>query len=133
MPSIHPLAVACACALGLLLFGLGTAVSLARIRSQRLIGVSDDPDAWLNRLVRAHGNTAEYAPMLALLCLALGMLAPSTPALVAMVLATLARVLFAVGMLTATTLSRPNPIRFAGALGTYVAGVALVVLLALAV
>ncbi len=130
MPSFHPVALTCTSVLALLLFALGGAVSGIRLRSRVLIGVTDHPDAMLNRLVRAHGNTAEYAPMLAVLFLLLGAREPSQAALWLMVAATVARVLFVVSMLTARTLSRPNPIRFVGALGTYVCGTALAVLLA---
>lgn len=129
MPSVHPLALVCTGVLAVLLFGLGLAVSGARLRSRRLVGITDDPDALLNRLVRAHGNTSEYAPTLAVLFVLLGWIAPTTAALAAMVGATACRLLFVVGMLSARTLTRPNPVRFVGALGTYVFGLWLAVLL----
>lgn len=131
MPDIHPIALACVAVLAALLFGLGLLVSGARLRSGVLVGASTDPDARLNRLIRAHGNTAEYAAMLAVLFLVTGARAPGALALSLIVLATLSRVLFAVGMLTARTLTRPNPVRFVGALGTYLCGLGLVAVLVL--
>ena len=78
MPTIHPLALACTAVLGFLLFGLGLVVSLTRGKTQVLIGVTDDPDHILNRIVRVHGNTAEYAPFLALLFLLCGARQPTS-------------------------------------------------------
>lgn len=125
---LHPIALGCTALLGLLLFGLGLAVSGARGRSRRLIGVDDDPDSRLNRLVRAHGNTAEYAPFLGLLFVLHGARSPSSLVLGLIVAATATRVLLAIGLLTARTLSRPSALRFVGAAGTYVTGAWLSVL-----
>lgn len=129
--SIHPLALLCTATLGVLLFGLGLAVSGARGKFNVLIGATPDPDSWLNRLVRAHGNTAEYAPFLALLFVVLGSRQPSSLALALMVVATVARILFVVGLLSAKTVTRPSPLRFVGAATTYFVGAWLAVLLAI--
>jgi hypothetical protein len=43
------------------------------------------------------------------------------------VAATACRYLHAAGMITCASLARPNPLRFVGALGSYVTGLALVV------
>ena len=59
MPTIHPLALACTAVLGFLLFGLGLVVSLTRGKTQVLIGVTDDPDHILNRIVRASSNPGD--------------------------------------------------------------------------
>ena len=64
--------LACTAALGLLLFGLGFAVSRARFARRRGSGHDDDPRDLLHKLVRAHANTAEFAPVLAVLFLAHG-------------------------------------------------------------
>ena len=122
---MNPVALACVAALGLLLFGLGLAVSLARLRSRRLSGAPDDPGDPLARLVRAHGNTAEYAPFLAVLMLYLGTTAAPPWVGWTMIAATVCRWLFVIGMLAWPTMARPNPVRFTGALGTYVAGLML--------
>jgi uncharacterized protein len=84
-------------------------------------------------MVRAHGNATEYAPMLAILMLAIAGRG-ATPWMVwTFVAATLSRYLHAAGMVLSSSLDRPQPLRFVGALGTYVAGLALVVALLLVV
>ena len=128
--SIHPTTLLCTAVLGVLLFGLGIAVSGVRGKSNILIGTAPDPDHLLNRLVRAHGNTAEHAPFLALLFLAHGARQPSTLVLGLVLAATAARVVFVAGLLSARTLHKPSPLRFVGALFTYISGVMLAVLLA---
>ena len=118
-------ALICVGLLGLLVFGLGLAVSLSRGRSDAAIGHPDDPSAWLHKIVRAHGNTIEYAPMLAILFLVIGSREPGTWILWVMGLATLSRYLIAIGLIVSPTLARPHPLRFTGALGTYVFGLVL--------
>lgn len=117
-------AIICAGLLGLLLFGLGFAVSLQRGRSEAIIGHSSDPIDPLHKLVRAHGNTAEYAPMLALLILVAGQLEPATWVLWLMGVATLSRYLIAVGLMIGS-LEKANPLRFLGAVTTYLCGLIL--------
>ena len=122
-------ATICIGLLGLLLFGLGIAVSLTRGSAQRVIGHSDDPTDRLHKLCRAHGNAAEYVPMLALLIYVLGARGPAPWMVWTFVAATAFRYLHAAGMIVPATLAAPNPMRFVGALGTYVAGFALVIAL----
>jgi uncharacterized protein len=55
----------CVGLLGLLLFGLGLCVSLERGKAKQLGGIPDDETTRLYRLIRAHGNAAEYVPMIA--------------------------------------------------------------------
>lgn len=62
-------ALVCTAALGLLLFALGLAVSILRSRVGVLSGYAPEPEQLLTKLVRAHGNTAEYAPFFAVLFL----------------------------------------------------------------
>ena len=118
-------ALVCIALLGLLVFGLGFGVSLARGRTQTAAGSSGDPTDPLHKLVRAHGNTAEYAAMLAILMFLVGSRSPATWALWCMGIATASRYSIAVGLILSPTLERPHPLRFAGALGTYLAGFAL--------
>jgi hypothetical protein len=122
-------AIVCTALLGLLLFGLGLLVSNTRVGTRTNFGYKPDPTDRLYRAVRAHGNAAEYAPMLAVLMLAVGARGPSTWMLAAMVVATAARYTHAVGMLTGPSLDAVHPARFAGSLGTYVSGLALVIAL----
>ena len=126
---MHPVALVCTAVLGLLLFGLGLAVSLLRGKFNILIGHPDDPKHMMHRIVRAHGNTAEYAPFLAALFLYLGAHQPVSWVLWAIGLTTAARILIVMGLLSSGTLARPHPVRFIGALGTYLGGIALTVAL----
>ncbi len=117
-------ALVCTALLGLLLFSLGLVVSLTRSSGRRAIGHADSPADPLHKAIRAHGNTAEYAPMLAVLILALGALAPSTWMLAAMWASVASRYLIAAGLVVGS-LDEPNPLRFVGAAGTYLSGLAL--------
>lgn len=75
---MNSISLICSAVLGLLLFALGFAVSAARFRFGRLSGYEAAPEHMLTKLVRAHGNTAEYAPLLMVLFLYLG--SHNTPA-----------------------------------------------------
>lgn len=122
---MNHIALGCVAVLGLLLFGLGLSVSLMRFREGTLAACANDPDNLLHKLVRAHGNTAEYAPFLAVLFLFLGSRTPSMVTVSLMVAATVCRCLLVIGLVAFPTMARPNPLRFVGALGTYGAGIGL--------
>ena len=126
-------AMLCTGLLGLLVFGLGFAVSLTRGKTETIIGTSSDPTDRLYKLVRAHGNATEYAPILAVLMVVLTMGGePATWVVWVMIAVTASRYVHAAGMITTPDLSKPHPLRFIGALGTYVGGLALCVALFLA-
>ncbi len=127
--SIHPVALVCTAILGLLLFGLGLVVSVMRFRHTTGSGCASDPTDGLHKIVRAHGNTAEYAPFLAVLFLYFGAHDPSRAIVSLIVAATACRCLLVIGLLAWPTMDRPNPLRFIGALGTYLCGAALCVAL----
>ena len=119
-------ALVCIGLLALLIFVLGLAVSLTRGSTKKSFGYPDDPTARLTKLCRAHANAAEYVPILGLLMLVLAMRGePAAWVLWTMMLAVAFRYLHAVGVVAMPTLERPNPLRFLGALGTYVTGIAL--------
>jgi hypothetical protein len=120
-------AMICTALLGLLVFGLGLGVSALRGSRNTNIGHERDPADPLHKMVRAHGNAAEYAPMLSILMLAIATRGCTTWMVWTFVAATLFRYLHAAGMLLSPTLARPQPLRFLGALGTYLTGLALVV------
>lgn len=122
---MHPVAASCSAILALLLFGLGLLVSLSRGKYNVLIGHPGDPTHFMQKLVRAHGNTAEFAPFLAILFLYFGSQQPSGWMVWFMIIGTAARILIVIGLLTCKSLERPHPVRFLGALGTYVAGLVL--------
>ena len=127
--SLHPVVLYCTALLGGLLFLLGLAVSIERFRSKVGSGPAAEKHALLNRLIWAHANTAEFAPFLAVLFLYFGWRGPSAPVLGLIVAATVCRCLLVIGLLAWPSLSRPNPARFVGALGTYLTGAALCVAL----
>jgi uncharacterized membrane protein YecN with MAPEG domain len=118
-------AIICVALLGILLFGLGFAVSTIRGRTDTTSGSSGDPAEVLHKLVRSHGNTSEYAGMLAVLILLVGSREPSTWGIASMIGATASRYLLAAGLILNETMEKPHPLRFIGALGTYVFGLAL--------
>jgi len=115
-------AIFCTGLLGLLVFGLGFAVSGTRGTTGLNFGFTPDPTNRAYRLIRAHGNATEYAPMLAVLMLFIGAHEPGSWMVWTMGLTTAARYVHAVGMLTGPGLDRVNPLRFAGALVTYLGG-----------
>ena len=57
---------------------IGLSVSMVRGSSKTNFGYAADPTDRLYKLVRAHGNAAEYAPMLAVLIWFLGSRNPGT-------------------------------------------------------
>jgi len=122
-----PIAIVCAALLGLLIFGLGLLVSMTRGNTNRVIGHDPDPADRLHKRIRAHGNATEYVPMLAILILLVGARQPSPWMQWTFVLATVSRYLHAAGMITCSSLAKPNPLRAVGAVGTYLTGFALVV------
>jgi hypothetical protein len=115
-------ALVCIALLGLLVFGLGFAVSMIRGCTETLTGTSGDPADTLHKLTRAHGNTTEYAAILAILMYVLGSMSPATWVLWCMGTATASRYLIALGLILSPSMERPHPLRFIGALGTYLAG-----------
>ncbi|MBI1816163.1 MAG: MAPEG family protein [Deltaproteobacteria bacterium] len=120
-------AIVCTALLGLLVFALGFAVSATRGSTGTNFGYKPDPADRLYKLVRAHGNATEYCPMMAILILLIGAHQPSTWMIWTFVAATALRYCHAAGMILSPTLDKPYPLRFVGALGTYLAGFALVV------
>ncbi|CAM2170881.1 MAPEG family protein [Paraburkholderia sacchari] len=122
---MNNVALTCVLVLGLLLFGLGLSISVTRFREGTISGCEPNPANRLNKLVRAHANTAEYAPFLALLFLYHGARSPSTATVSLIVAATVCRCLLVVGLIAWPTMAKPNAFRFIGALGTYVTGLAL--------
>lgn len=122
------LAIVCSSILAALIFILGANVSRLRLSQEREGGAQygTDPSQDLFKAVRAHGNAAEYVPTLAVLMLLVGARDPAPWVLAAMIGATASRLLHAYGIFASPTLERQTAPRFAGAVGTYVFGLALV-------
>lgn len=132
LPQLPATVLVSSALLGLLLFGLGLSISMLRFRTGILRGGDErHPDALINRVIRAHANTAEFAPMLVVLFVAHGLQHPQLPVWLQglIVTATACRLLLVIGLIAWPTMSRPNPARFIGALGTYLCGSALAVAL----
>jgi hypothetical protein len=119
------IAVLCVALLGFLVIGLGFVVSMTRGSTKTMYGYNVDPADRLYKAVRAHGNTTEYVPMIALLILTLGMLNPEQWILWCMGLVTLSRYIFVFGIVLPPSMAQPSKLRFIGSLGTYVFGIAL--------
>lgn len=115
----------CIALLGLLVFLLGLAISVTRYRTRTGTGHPDDPSDILHKLVRAHGNTVEFAPMLALLIWVSGTSTSVAWLTWVMIGATASRYMIVAGMLAAPSLRHTHPLRSLGALGTYVFGTVL--------
>ena len=115
--------------LGALLFLLGFNVSRMRGVTARVGGsqMPTDPASPLLIAQRAHGNASEYVPYLAVLFLVVGIGSPAGVAIPLIAGAVLARLMHAYGMLSARSLAQQSPIGIAGAMGTYLFGVALAV------
>lgn len=126
-------AVVCVALLGILVFALGLGVSLTRQQSRTGFGAPLDPTDPLYKITRAHGNTVEYAPMLAILMLIVGANDPPPWALWTMGLAVASRYALAAGILVGQTMAEPHPLRFIGAAGTYATGLALSIAALLAI
>jgi len=120
-------AIVCTALLGLLLFVLGLMVSVTRGNTRTNFGYNTDPTDRLYKLVRAHGNTAEYAPILAVLYLLLAAHDPAGWVRSTIWATTAFRFMHVIGIIGFPTLAKPNPLRFIGALGTYFGGIALCV------
>jgi len=115
--------------LGFLVVGLGFVVSMTRGATKTMYGYNVDPADRLYKAVRAHGNTTEYVPMLAVLILTLGMLNPAPWMMWCMGLVTLSRYIFVFGIVLPPSMAQPSKLRFIGSLGTYVFGIALCIAL----
>ena len=123
-------AIISAASIGLLIFVLGFLVSLARTRSKVITGVGG-PTEFLTKAVRAHANSAEYAPVIMVLMLVVGvanearMVEPFAPLNLLMIAIAASRYLHAAGFLFCETLEKPHALKAIGAVVTYVGGVIL--------
>jgi hypothetical protein len=122
-------AIICTAILAAMLFLLGLNVSRMRGVTAKAGGSQfpGDPASPLLIAIRAHGNAAEYIPTLILLFLLVGARSPAAVAIPLIAGATAARVVHAYGLLTAPSMAAQTRGRLAGAMGTYVFGVALAV------
>ncbi len=115
----------CIVLLALLTIVLGIFVTVARGKFNVLSGSADDPEDTLNKLIRAHGNTIEYAPVLMILIYILSQYEYAAWVGWFIALVTFCRYLFVLGIIVPKTMAKPNPMRFVGAVGTYIFGLGL--------
>lgn len=112
--------------MGIMLFLLGANVTRHRaIRGATGNQQPSDPADRMYIAQRAHGNASEYVPTLAVLIVVCSFLTEGWWLNALAIAACAARLLHAVGMLTATTLAGHGPVRDLGAMGTYASGIAL--------
>jgi len=118
--------VICSALMGILLFVLGANVTRHRaMRGAAGPQMPTDPTDRLLIAQRAHGNAAEYVPTLLVLLVVCSTLTDGWWLDALAIVATAARYVHAIGMLTSPTLADHGPMRDAGASFTYLAGAAL--------
>jgi uncharacterized membrane protein YecN with MAPEG domain len=119
--------ITCIALMGILLFVLGANVT----RHRALRGKSGetqmptDPADRMFIAQRAHGNASEYVPTLIGLLIVCSALTGGWWLNAVAVVAVVARYLHAIGLLTSKTMATHGPVRDAGAMFTYLAGIAL--------
>jgi uncharacterized membrane protein YecN with MAPEG domain len=112
----------CIALLGFLVIGLGFSVSMTRSKTETMYGSTTDPEDVLYKMTRAHGNTIEYAPIIALLIFILSLSSQPGWVIWCMILVTFFRYLLVAGIIIPKSMDKPHPMRFVGALGTYLTG-----------
>jgi uncharacterized membrane protein YecN with MAPEG domain len=108
--------ILCVSLLVILYAMLSLNVSLSRLRKRK----ATISEAQLTKAIRAHGNASEYIPIFAALLLYLNMVAPSSYVGTISVIVLVSRVLHAGGMYAAPTVDTRHPLKFIGAIGTYI-------------
>lgn len=118
--------IICIALMGILLFLLGANVTRHRaIRGATGNQMPSDPADRMFIAQRAHGNAAEYIPTLIGLLIVCSTLTDGWWLDALAITAAVARLLHATGLLTSTTMAGHGPVRDAGAMFTYLAGLAL--------
>jgi uncharacterized membrane protein YecN with MAPEG domain len=125
MKTTDTVTIVCCALLGILLFLLGANVTRHRASRAPENQMPSDPSDPLLIAQRAHGNAAEYIPTLIVLLLVCAALSDSWWVAALAIAAVAARTVHAIGILTSKSLAGHGPLRDAGALGTYLTGVAL--------
>ncbi len=129
------IAITCTAILAALVFVLGLNVSRLRGVVGKAGGsqLPTDPTDRLFVAIRAHGNAAEYVPTLIVLFLLVAARVPAWWTAALIIAATAARLVHAVGLLSSGSLAKESIPRMIGAIGTYVFGTALAVVLLVSV
>jgi uncharacterized membrane protein YecN with MAPEG domain len=112
------------CVAVLVLFYAALSFNVSRMRRKRRSDPST-PEAALTKAIRAHGNASEYIPVFTAGLLYLDAVAPSVFVTGLAVAVVASRLSHAAGMFLTPTVDDRHPLRFAGALGSYLCLVAL--------
>jgi len=122
-------AIICTALLAAMLLVLGINVTRMRAVTGKTGGsqFTSDPASGLFKAIRAHGNAAEYVPVLIVLFLLAGARSPAAVAIPLIAGATVARLVHAYGLLSSPSLAAPTVSRSIGAVGTYLFGIGLAV------
>jgi hypothetical protein len=122
-------AISCTAILAAMLLALGFNVSRVRGANWKTGGSQfpNDPASGLLKAIRAHGNAAEYVPVLMVLFLVVGARSPAAAAAPLTVGATIARLVIAYALLTSPSLATPTKLRLIGGVGTYLFGIGLAI------
>ena len=107
----------CSAALVLLYGLLSFNVSRMRLKRRKYPEITE---AEVTKAIRAHGNAAEYIPLFVALFLYFNSMEPSVYVAGIAVLATVSRAAHAAGMFLIPSVTERHPLRFYGALGTYI-------------
>lgn len=91
-------------------------VSRVRMLAAGRAGATEDQ---VRNAIRAYGNASEYIPLFVLLFIYLGSASPTPFELGVAMVATVSRILHAIGMLRSPSVMKRHPLRFWGATGTY--------------
>jgi uncharacterized membrane protein YecN with MAPEG domain len=119
--------ITCIALMGILVFVLGANVTRHRAMRGKSgeTQMPTDPADTLFIAQRAHGNASEYVPTLIGLLIVCSTLTDGWWLNAVAIVATVARCTHAYGLLTAETMNTHGPVRDAGAIFTYLSGVAL--------
>jgi uncharacterized membrane protein YecN with MAPEG domain len=118
--------IVCIALMGILIFVLGANVTRHRaVRGATGNQMPTDPADRMFIAQRAHGNATEYVPTLIGLLIVCSTLTDGWWLDTLAVVAVAARYLHAFGVLTGKTMATHGPVRDAGALFTYLSGIAL--------
>ena len=109
------------CSAALVLLYAVLSLNVSRMRRKRR-SFPEIPEAEVIKAIRAHGNASEYIPLFVALFLYANSTQPGagTYWVGVAVLATASRFAHAAGMLLTASVAERHPLRFYGAIGTYI-------------
>lgn len=97
---------------------LGVMVSIVRTKLKVLYAFPNEPDQILYKLVRAHGNSAEYVPVVCLVFYLVNLVGITSVDELMILMLTASRFLIIMGICIPKTMAKPNWARTLGSFGT---------------